>query len=199
MYVIAQAPAAAVLTPTAGAVSPFLVIAGEPGAGSQLNLNAPGTNRLNGQTFTVRASGYLTVPAGTATSAATPIQVVLYAANTAAFSAASGNAIFSLTALAVFTLSSASAISVPWEIEAELTGDSVSKNLIGVGEGYDAAPNAPTVAIATARAALGAVVATNTFNAASEPPVQFAVAVNTAASANLGAVTATLKSFQLEA
>jgi hypothetical protein len=198
MYPIANAPAAAVLSvPTGSATTAFSVIAGEPGAGTQCNLNAPGSNKLNGQTFTVRAAGFITFAAGTVTTAATPIQIALYASNTASFAAASGNQIAALTAVPVFTYAAATAVSIPWEIEAELSGDSTSKSLTGVFQGYEGlGPNGGTN-VAVARA-----ICTNpltTANYASEPPVQFAVAVVSASANNLPAgTTATMTQFVLE-
>jgi hypothetical protein len=200
MYPIAQAPAAAALAITAGALqSPFLVIAGEPGAGTQVNLNAPGSNKLNGQSFTVRAAGFITVAAGTSTTAATPIQVALWGSNTASFAAASGNALFTLTSLAFFTYAAATATSVPWEIEVQVSGDNSSKVLVGAGQGYTGTgPNSAGTSLAQARAAIAN--APSTMNFATEPPMQFAVGVITAA-ANLIPVgsTVTLTEFNLEA
>jgi len=198
MYTIAQAPAAASLTVPAGAATTaFTVIAGEPGAGTQLNLNAPGSNKLNGQPFTVRAAGYITFGAGTYTSAATPVQIGLYASNTASFAAAAGNQIGALTAVPVFTYAAAVAASIPWEIEAELSGDNVSKALTGVFQGYEGlGPNGGTN-VPVARAII-----TNpltTANYAAEPPVQFAVGVVSAAANNLSGATVTLTQFLLEA
>jgi hypothetical protein len=202
MYIISQAPAAAILTVASGAAqSPFLVAAGEPGAGTQLNLNVPGSNRLNGQPFTVRAAGFMTCGAGTYTSAATPIQFVFWGSNTASFAAATGNALFSTTALAIFSVSSATAVSVPWEIEMEISGDGTSGTLVGVGQGiYGSSVNLVT-SNAQARAALGQLPTVHTVNMATEPPLQVAVGVITASSnlLNVGSTTVTLTQFQLEA
>lgn len=198
MYIIANAPAAAALAvPTGAATTALAVIAGEPGAGTQCNLNAPGSNKLNGQPFTVRAAGFITFAAGTVTSAATPIQIALYASNTASFAAASGNQIGALTAVPVFTYAAAVAVSIPWEIEAELSGDSTSKALTGVFQGYEGlGPNGGTN-VAVARAIITNPLTTANF--ASEPPVQFAVAVVSAAANNLPVgTTVTLTSFLLE-
>lgn len=202
MYPIAQAPIGAILTVASGAAqSPFLIAAGEPGAGTQNNLNVPGTNRLNGQPFTVRAAGYMTCGAGTYTSAATPIQFVLWASNTASFAAATGNAIFSTTALAIFSVSSATAVSLPWEVEAELVGDSVSGTIVGVGQAiYGTSVNIAT-SLKNDRAALAQLPTVHTVNMATEPPLQFAAGCITAASnlLNVGSTTVTLTQFVLEA
>jgi len=198
MYVISQAPAAAqfsTASPVAG-INAFTIIAGEPGAGTQDNLNLPGSNRLNGQPFNVRAAGYLTIAAGTYTSGATPIQFALYGANTASFAAASGNLLFS-AAVAAFTWSSATAKTIPWEIEAEISGDSVSGLLVGASQGLITDPNG--VRTAVARTTLSANLPTSV-NFAAEPPLQFAVGVVFGTSPNVtGPVTASLTEFQLEA
>jgi hypothetical protein len=196
-YIVQQAPPAAPITITAAtaATQVFAVLAGEPGAGTQCNLNSLGSNKLNGQTYTVRASGLITT-SGTqtlATTAATPIQFLLCAANTASFAAVAANAIVSGTALAAFTQAAATGtFSAPFELEFQATGSSV---LSGVGQGYVTDLNGKTTA--TARAA-----STNAFtgvNMQSEPPVQFAVAVVNAASTLLtGTITVTLNQLVLE-
>lgn len=200
MQVIAQAPAAANITAlNAGvATAAFTVIAGEPGAGTQCNLNLPGSNRLNGQPFVVRAAGFVTMPAGTYTSAATPLQFVLFGSNTASFSVSVGSALFSSTALAIFSVSSATAKTFPWEIQAEFIGDSTSAVVAGQGRAVSGNPNG--VILATAPVATGASPASVSF--ASEPPLQFSLGITTAATNLLsiaGAVTVGLTAFQLEA
>lgn len=199
-YTISQAPAASILTVATGAAqSPFLVAAGEPGAGTQLNLNVPGSNRLNGQPFTVRAAGFMTCPAGTYTSAATPIQFVFWGSNTASFAAATGNALFSTTALAIFSVSSATALSVPWEMEMQISGDSTSGTLVGTGQAFFGTSVNLVTSVAQARAALGQLPTVHTVNMATEPPIQLAVGCITAASNLLLTSTLTLTQFLLEA
>lgn len=173
MYVISQAPAAAALTVTNGAATQaFTVIAGEPGAGTQDNLNLAGSNRLNGQPFTVRAAGSVTYPAGTYT--ASTIQILLCAANTASFAVATANAVASMTALTAATTAFTAAQVTNWEVE--FTGLGINGGqLAGVFQGFEGTGASATTEIAVARA-----VATNpitTVNLASEPPAQFAVAV----------------------
>lgn len=202
MQIIAQGPAAATLTVSSGAAqSPFLIAAGLPGAGSQLNLNAPGTARLNGQPFTVRAAGYITCPAGTYTSAATPIQYALWGANTASFAAASGNLLWSAASYAIFTISSSTAKTVPWTYEVQMEGDTVSGLIVGRGSASVTTSPAVTTRLAY-------VTPTNveqtptTMNFSTEPPIQFAAGVITAASNLLNIVpstTVTLTSLILEA
>jgi len=197
MYIISQAPAAAPITVSSGASTvAFNVIAGEPGAGTQCNLNAPGSNKLNGQPFTVRAAGNVTLQAGTYTSAATPISFVLYAGNTASFAAAVGNGIFSTVAVAIFTQSSAVATSLEWEVEAQLQGDNTGAKLMGLGRGITMTPSG----VQNFTYTVTAVVPTSV-NFAAEPPVQFTAGIVTAASnlLNVGTAVANLTSFVIEA
>jgi hypothetical protein len=60
MNIVKQVPSAAGIPITSSlSVSPFLVSAGEPGAGSAVNLGLPGSGSLNETPFTVRAAGYI--------------------------------------------------------------------------------------------------------------------------------------------
>lgn len=199
MYIIAQAPSAAPLTLSTGASTvAFNVIAGEPGAGTQVNLNAPGSNRLNGVPFIVRAAGNVTMPAGTYTTAATPISFALYASNTASFAAATANGIFSATAVAIFTVSSATPVAIEWEVEAQVQGSNASGRLMGRGTAETNTP-AGTQAVTSVGSLATSL---SSVNFASEPPVQFAVGIVTAA-ANLlgtgGSAVANLTNFVIEA
>lgn len=136
MYIIAQAQAAQAITQAAAALSTtsqaliFNVIAGEPGAGAQLGLNAPGSNRLNGQRFKVRAAGGLQLGAGTYTAT---VQPLLYASKTAGFTAGAASAIVSAAAVAI-VVGSAAASNYLWEAEAEVQGDNASGKVQGNGE-----------------------------------------------------------------
>lgn len=201
MYVIATAPASAGLTLSSGAATAaFAVAAGEPGAGTQTNLNAPGSNRLNGQPFIVRAAGNVVLAAGTYTSAATPLKFALFASNTASFAAAATNGLFTSTAIPIFTVSSASPVAVSWEIEGQFLGDNVFSRLMGRCTDQSCSP-------AGAQTAVDAVAVTSTVpstvNFAAEPPVQFAVGIVSAAANLLGTspgfAVANLTSFILEA
>lgn len=196
MYIISQAPAAAGVTLAAGAAtSTFSVIAGEPGAGTQVNLNAPGSNRLNAQPFRVRAAGNIVVAAGTYTTAATPIQIVLNASNTASFAASSTNSLVSNTAVAAYTWTSAVAGSISWQIEAQLQGDNSGAKLGGTGSGWSMNPNGVslvTTPVLTAQSP-------SSVNFATEPPAQFTVSIITAAANLLASPVANLTSFVLEA
>lgn len=204
MNIVAQAPAAAPITIASGAsTAAFAVIAGEPGAGLQCNLNAPGSNRLNGQPFTVRAAGYFTVPASAATlatytSSAVPIRFALFGSNTASFAAASGNVLWTTTSQAIFSVTSATALSCDWEIEAVFNGSNASATLIGTGNSrHGTSPSAPgTGLVDTVGATTNGL---SSVNFATEPPVQFACGIITAASNLLGSgATATLTNFEIE-
>ena len=197
MYVISQAPAAASVTLAAGAATAtFNVIAGEPGAGTQVNLNAPGSNRLNGQPFRVRAAGTIAVAAGTYTTAATPVQIFLNASNTASFAVATGNQIFSGTAVAAYTWTSAVAGGIDWQIEVDLMGTNTSGKLGGLGISTFTNPNG-VATVSTSNIVSGT--SPSSVDFATEPPVQFAVSILTAASNLLASPVASMTQFLLEA
>jgi hypothetical protein len=196
MYINVQAPPAAAITLsaiTAASTTTFAVLAGEPGAGTQANLNAPGSNRLLGQSYIVRAAGLINLPAGTFTSSATPFSVWLTAANTASFAAAAANTIATSSAVAIFTYASAAATSVPFEVEAQLNAGTI---LTGRQTYSVADPNA----VVSGNGASTTIAHNLTgVNYATEPPLQFAVAIVTVAAANWPAgATATLNEFNLE-
>ena len=196
MYIIAQAAAASAITLAAGAATAtFNVIAGEPGAGTQVNLNAPGSNRLNGQPFRVRAAGTIALAAGTYTSAGVPIQIFVNASNTASFAAASGNQLFSSTSLAAFTWTSAVAGGIDWQVEGLLVGDSGAGKVGGLVVGSITDPNG----VATVTSNVASVTSPSSVNFATEPPLQFTVSVRTAAANLLASPVAALTQFQLEA
>ena len=196
MYIIAQAPAAAPITLSTGAATAtFNIIAGEPGAGTQDNLNAPGSNRLNGQPFRVRAAGTIALAAGTYTAAATPIQIFINASNTASFAAASGNQLFSSTSLAAFTWTSAVAGGIDWQVEGLLVGDTSAGKVGGLVVGSVNDPNG----VATVTSNVASVTSPSSVNFAAEPPLQFAVSIRTAASNLLNSPVANLTSLVLEA
>lgn len=198
MYVIAQAPGAANavvplgVSTAAAALGIYNVIAGEPGAGTQLNLSIPGSNRLNGQPFRVRTAGFVSLAAGTYT---TSVQTLLHASTTAGFTATAANAVFSAAAVAV-TISAATAKVIPWFVEAIVSGDSTSGllNIVNEANMNNGAQQiiAPAVGVNLPTAV----------NFATEPPLQFAASVQIGATANtypLSAVTASLTQFQIEA
>ena len=197
MQVIAQAPAAAnAVVTTAGSLGVFNVIAGEPGAGSQLSLSAPGSNRLNGQPFVVRAGGILNMAAGTYTAT---VQPLVYASTTAGFTAAAGNAIAFSSAAVALTFTSTAAVATPFELELHCIGDSTSGLLQGWFQGQQPTTSvgAAFTSVTTSPTILGRIL--SAVNYATEPPVQFAVGIGcTAGTAAAGSV-ATLTQFQIEA
>lgn len=201
MLTIAQAPAAAPITATGAASTTaavtgiFNVIAGEPGAGSQLNLSAPGTNRLNGQPFRVRTAGYCSFASGTYTAS---IQPLLYASIAAGFTASAAAAIVSNAGIVV-TVASASTIGVPWAIEAYLSGDTTSGTLAGISSQI---VNNQTLIVTTGATAPVAILNIPTsINFSTEPPLQFAAAVTIGATSNdfpKSTVVSNLTCFQIE-
>lgn len=197
MYIIAQAPSAAGITLAAGAATAtFNVIAGEPGAGTQANLNAPGSNKLNGQPFRVRAAGTIAVAAGTYTTAATPVKVILSASNTASFAAVAANALFSATAVAAYTWTSAVAGGLDWSVEGYFVGSNTSGKLAGLGISTFTDPNGVST-VTTSNVA--SFTSPSAVNFAVEPPVQFALAVITAGANLLASPVMSITSFVLEA
>jgi hypothetical protein len=183
--VIAQAPAAASLSVTATGTYAFNVIAGEPGAGAQLYLNAPGSNRLNGQRFRIRAAGGIQLNSGSYTAT---VQPVLFASKTPGFTAGAGNTIFAPTAGSI-------AITVTqkllWSFDVDLNGDNNSGTLQGSGS-----MQFNNAALAVAQ--LGNLPTALDFSV--EPPLQFSVGIVLGTSVGtFSSGVLTLSQFQLEA
>lgn len=173
MVIISQAPLSVAQTTTTGGTFQSAV-------GGQLLLTAPGSARLEGKSFNVRASGYVTLAAGTYTAA---VSAILYGA-APGFTAASGNALFTATANVV--QSGTVAAAVPVQIDVVLEGDSVSGQLQGRGTGM--VNNSLQAAAAIGHAP-------TSINFASEPPVTFAAGFTAASQAS----AAVLDQFILEA
>lgn len=199
MQVIVQAPAAANATvTTAGSLGVFNVIAGEPGAGTQCNLNVPGSNRLNGQPFVVRAGGILNMAAGTYTAT---VQPLVFASSTVGFTAAAANAAYSGAAVAL-TFTATTAVATPFEFELHCIGDSTSGVLNGwyqslfattsVGAAFTLVTASPTLLTTAGHMP-------TSVNFAKEPPVQFAVGIGLSTGTAAAGSVATLTQFQLEA
>lgn len=184
MITVAQAPGAAPITvaaaasTTAAVTGIFNVIAGEPGAGAQLNLSLPGTNRANGQPFRVRAAGYVSMNAGTYTAS---VQPLLYASTAAGFTASAAAAIVSNAAIVV-TMSSATTVGVPWAIEVYASGDSTSGTLAGISSQIVNNQTLIVTTGATAPVVIGNIPTSISFS--TEPPLQFAVACTVGGTAN---------------
>ena len=175
---------------------PIIAIAGQPGGltatqvtgstggifqdtNGQHNVNLPGSGRYEQVPFIVKASGWVSIPAGTFT--ATLVAALYGVAGSAAWTAASGNQI-ALSGSQSYTQAGTTAVIVPFTIEANCEGDSTSEELQGR---YQAIVN-NTLTAATK-------LANNptTMNFATEPAAQFACGVTltnagTSAKANLG-------------
>lgn len=194
MVVIASGPAAAPITVSAAATGGvFNVIAGEPGAGSQLSVSLPGTSRSNVQQFVVRVSGFISAGAGTYTAT---IQPLLYASTTAGFTAAASNAIFSASAV-TWTLTQTAASVLPFMLEEHLVGDNSSGKIIGWSQGQ-----LPTTSVGAAltSATTSPTIITNaptSVNFVTEPPVQFAFGITIGGTAASTSVL-NLSEFQIE-
>lgn len=102
-------------------------------AGTQISPLLPGSSQFEQIPFVVKASGYITAPIGTYT---VTIQPLLYASTTVSpvFTAAAANAIFSAAAVSC-TITSAVTITVPYELESHLVGDTVSGKVLGWNQG----------------------------------------------------------------
>lgn len=134
-------------------------------AGGNLVMVAPGSNRLNGQQFTVLASGFAGCTSGTYTAT---IQPILY--GDASLATVTTKPLFSCTAgTLAFTGTVAGAI--PWNLSATFSGDNASGSLAGVGDGVVA--TTITSPVATTKPV-------STINFATEPPVKFAIGNTTA-------------------
>jgi hypothetical protein len=121
-----SAPAASAVTAATGGV---FATAG----GTQISPLLPGNSVFEQTPFVVKAAGYITAPVGTYT---VTIQPLLYASTTVSpvFTAAAANAIFSAAAVSC-TITSASTITVPYELEAHLVGDTISGKVSGWNQG----------------------------------------------------------------
>ncbi len=159
-------------------------------ADGQFNLNVPGSAKLEGVEFMVRASGWVKFPAGTYT--ATIIANLYGVAGSAAWTAASGNKMASSTSLSI-TMSGTTALVVPFLIEMDLEGDSMSGLLQGLQWALvDNVTNSTPLAV-VANAPTGVSFQTGSTGGASsgqasvEPVLQFAAGV-TLTNAQTGAI-----------
>lgn len=134
-------------------------------AGGNLVMGVPGSNRLNGKSFTVQISGWAFAGAGTYTAT---IQPVLY--GDASLATVTTKPLFSATAGTLAYTGTVGA-AIPFSVWAEFEGDSTSATFGGVGQssvGNTLKAQAATVAPVSA------------INFANEPPVSFAVGLATA-------------------
>jgi hypothetical protein len=209
VYIINSAPPAAGINilPVAAQSNVFQIASGEPSAGTQCNLNLPGSNRLNGIPFVVRAAGYVSLPPQSVTTAATPMTFSLCAAQ-GSFVAQSSNAQNS-TVVGAFTNIASTAKTIFWSIEATLMGvtsqaapaafGGTTGNMNGQAQSFNIDPNG--VQVTGARTNISNPTFFNNINMASDlasaPPAQFAVLISTSSNANLTG-TAFLSQFQIE-
>lgn len=178
---------------TAAAAAPVTAAAG----GTFVTvLDAPGTSALEGVPFTVKASGYWTMIAGTYTAS---VQPILYGNTTLGFTAGSANSLFSATALSV-TMASAANVSGPWYADIYLNGDSTSGLVGGRASAIMAHATGASLGlpVLTASAAgPGAANALTSVNLAGATPLEFAVGVTLGGNAPATAVI-TLQKFFIE-
>jgi hypothetical protein len=175
---VAGTPGNLVPTPVTGATGGIF-----QDASGQHNLLMLGSSKFEQVPFTVKASGWVTIPAGTFT--ATLVAALYGVAGSAAWTAAAGNQI-ALSGSQSFTQAGTTAVIVPFYIECLCEGDSTSGKLQGR---YAAiVNNVLTAATLMANAPTGV-------NFATEPPLQFAAGVTltnagTTAKCNLGSLFA---------
>lgn len=146
--------------------------------GSQFNLLAPGSGRLEQIPFCIRASGWVKLPAGTYT--ATLVAALYGVAGSAAWVAGAGNKLAATTSIS-FTQAGTTAVVVPWLIEIDCEGDSTSGLLQGLM--WDIVNN---VKDSTNNLAVLTNAPTGV-NFQTEPPLQFAAGV-TLTNAQAGAI-----------
>lgn len=175
--IAAVAGAAAPITSTTGGV--FVT-----------TLSLPGSSAYEQVPFTVKASGYVSLAAGTYTAS---VQPLLYASSLAGYTASAAAAIFSAAAVSI-TYAAAAATVAPFELEAYLVGDSTSHKLTGRSQATAYVAGATLV-----NALVAPAIITNpltVFTASAAIPVQFLVGV-TMVSANAASVI-NLGSFFIE-
>lgn len=182
-----QQSAAATITAAAGGVFSYT------SNGLQVSANLPGGSAAEQVPFVVKASGTISVAAGTYTAT---VQPLLYASNTPGFTAAAANAIFSAAAVSL-TMTNAAATVIPFEVESHLVGSTGSGTITGwnqailpttsTGTTFSQAVTSPTI-ISNAPSSI-------TFAAAI--PVQFAFGITLAGTASTAPVL-NLGSFFIE-
>lgn len=153
-------------------------------------LNAPGAGALESVPFTVKASGFVTFPAGTYTAS---IQPLLYASSLAGYTASAAAAIYSAAAISITFASATLPVTKPYSIEAHLIGDSTGNYLTGWTQGVGYVGGA-----ALTNAILANTIIVNpvtVFTASSAAPVQFQFGI---VGTNTAAVVLRLGSFFLE-
>lgn len=197
MVISVVAPKAATYTQTAAALSTtsqvtvFLSASGQPGAGSQLRMNLPGSAKFNGRAFKLLASGTVLLGAGTYTAT---VQPLVYASATNGFTAAVSNAIYSSAAVA--SVGNATLAKYHnWSLEIPLTGWDGAGEVAGIYEGYNI--NAAGTVASVARTKIDNPPTSVDMDA--EPALQFAVGVTLLGANSTNASTIlTLTDFRIE-
>lgn len=96
-------------------------------------LSAPGNSILEGVVFKVKATGWVTFPAGTYTAT---VQPLIHASTSLGFTASAASAIVSAAALTMTITSATATKNVIWETEAEIAGDTTTGNIAGKSGGW---------------------------------------------------------------
>lgn len=160
--------------------------------GLQVVANLPGGSAMEQVPFIVKASGFITLPNGTYTAT---IQPLLYASTTPGFTAAAANAIFSAAAVGC-TMTATASVTVPWEVEAHLIGNSVGATASGWNQAIiPAISTGTTITLAVTSPTI--ITNTPAFTASAAVPLQFAAGVTIGGTAGAGATLA-LGSFFIE-
>jgi len=165
-------------------------------------LSAPGSGRLEGKPFAVRASGYITTKPGTYT---TTITTYLLGAGPTAMATPTTSYALATCAFAAYSQTSTVGITFPFFISIEdCVGDSTSATLTG----FQYSSGGPVGSVIHAGTVIGNIPTGLSFSnsgaytygapsVTSEPPLQFSVDIVSATGAELA--TAKLLSFTLQA
>lgn len=92
-------------------------------------LNLPGYSTFEGVPFTVKASGWVTMPAGTYTATIQPN--LLYCSTSLGFTASAAAAIVSVAAVTQTITSATLALTSTWETEATISGNTTTGVILG--------------------------------------------------------------------
>ena len=150
------------MTPAANLTSTAASQVVQTTAGSNLIMGLPGSARLSANKVTIFATGYAQSGPGTFTAT---VQPILY--GDASLATVTTKPLFTATAgTLAYTGTAATGATIPWYIQAEILGDTLSNTFTGEAESAVGA----TYKI---RTQLTAPVSTITW--ASEPPVKFAI------------------------
>lgn len=129
-------------------------------AGSNLILNLPGSNKLNGKRFTLFASGFASCTAGTFTST---IQPILY--GDVSLATVTTKPLFTSSA-GTLAYTGTTGAAIQWTMQATMEGDSTSGQLFGTAQ---------SVVGGTLKGGTVTVAPVTTVNFAAEPPFKFAI------------------------